>query len=92
MTAVVNQPGNADRNEAKWYALGYGRCRKFNGKFNFYRIPGGYQILTPIAGVEFVQYGTSVQYRGEVIATGKTMWDATWNAVGYFFTNIVKDL
>lgn len=92
MNLETVQPNNHDRNEAKWYALGYGRCKRFNGKFNFYPQLGGYRILTPMAGVEFFQVRKSVFYNGSVIATGDTMWDATWNAISYFFSTIIKEL
>lgn len=86
---------DADAQQRLWLSLGYGGKRKPQPTWRYWEHPKGskrWVISAPNQLAEFEQHGKTVLYRGEVVATGRTQWAATWAALAYFYETVVPTI
>ena len=84
---------DADPHQRLWLFLGYGGKRAPKSTWRWWKKTGAERtwiISAPNALAEFEQRGTAIFYHGEKVYEGKTQWDATWNALAYFYKNITQ--
>lgn len=84
---------DTDANERLWKHLGYGRRTSSPDTWRYWEISKGiWTISAPKGLAEFEQRGSTVYYKGEVVVDAKTQWSGTWEALAFFYREIVQTL
>ncbi|CAN7776289.1 hypothetical protein LJR084_007905 [Variovorax sp. LjRoot84] len=77
----------------RWLAFGYGGKTSSPGTWRYWKTAERTWTIAFLHGLaEFERRHRSIFYQGEEILTAATQWDATWKAVGYFYSHVVPKL
>ena len=84
---------DADGHQRRWLALGYGGKTSSPETWRYWKgADRTWTIVAPHGLAEFEQRHRSIFYQGEEVLTAATQWEATWRAVGYFYSHVVPTL
>lgn len=84
---------DADGQQRRWLALGYGGKTSSLETWRYWKIADRtWTIVAPLGLAEFERRHRSIFYQGEEVLTAATQWEATWRAVGYFYSHVVPAL
>lgn len=84
---------DADGHQRRWLALGNDGKTSSPKPGATGKPPTGRGPSSPLTVfAEFEQRHRSIFYQGEEVLTAATQWEATWRAVGYFYSHVVPTL
>lgn len=86
---------NTDPNERRWKALGFGHKTSDCTTWRYWSEAAGkgpWRIAAPHNMAEYRLVDRRLFLDEEFILEGKTQWDATWAALGHFYSRIVPNL
>lgn len=84
---------DADGHQRRWLALGYGGKTSSPGTWRYWKTADRtWTIAAPHGLAEFEQRHRTIFYQGEEVLSAATQWEATWRAIGYFYSHVVPKL
>ena len=84
---------DADGHQRRWLALGFGGKSSSPATWRYWKTADRtWAIVAPQGLAEFEQWHRSILYQGEEVLTAATQWEATWRAVGFFYSHVVPTL
>jgi hypothetical protein len=84
---------DADGHQRRWLAFGYGGELSPPGTWRYWKTADRtWTIAAPHGLAVFEQRHRSIFYQGEEVLSAATQWEATWGAVGYFYSRVVPNL
>lgn len=84
---------DTDMQQRLWKSLGYGGKTAKQPTWRYWEVgPKHWVISAPNELAQFDLRDKALAHEGRVIHTAKTQWSATWNALAYFYENVVPTL
>ncbi|MBD9667124.1 hypothetical protein IB278_24400 [Variovorax sp. VRV01] len=84
---------DADGHQRRWLTLGYGGKTSSPETWRYWKAADRtWTIVAPHGLAEFEQRHRRIFYQDEKVLAAATQWEATWRAVGYFYSHVVPTL
>ena len=84
---------DADPHQRLWLSMGYGGKTASMSTWRWWKKPETdrtWIISAPNDLAEFEQRDKVIFYNSEIVYEGSTQWDATWNALAYFYKYVIQ--